>query len=732
MSAPRLFLPGSLRRFLLWIEPLARAGTRGLDTTTARYVLMSNYVMALVVITTLGFITLVAIYDRVALFPIIVSLVGLVVSSVLGLILNARGYPRIGRILVSVCLTATLLQNDWYLGNAAGARQLFFAAVPGMFLLVPQNHRVEIFVHCLMFGGAYLLSMLLFEAPRTDLSPNFLRFYSVVTTASSFVLVGLFFFLFYLETHRVELMREEAELEQLQRYRDLVDNVEEGIFRINAEGILQSANPSMATMLGYPNPESLMERVGDFRMDVMLDAQALMDLGTALEASGRISGFEHMFRRRNGQLFPGSLSTRVIRDASGRVEGYDGILTDISQRRERDRLRAAQQKAEAETRAKSEFLARMSHEIRTPMNAVIGFTDLALRPDASSRRFDYLTKIRMAADNLLHIINDILDFSRLEAGKLSVEALPFSLRRMLDRVRSMLAEQAEHKGLAFDLQCDDQVPDRLRGDAARIQQILVNLLGNAIKFSDKGRVWLTATAQTRGDVVTLQITVNDEGIGMSPEQLGRLFTPFTQADETTSRRYGGSGLGLSISRQLAHCMDGRLWADSQLGRGSCFTLELPLTRSSDEADPAVETVATPEPLSGLRVLLVEDNALNQELAVDLLTSMGANPTIAGDGVDALRILDREPFDLVLMDVQMPRLDGYAATRRIREQPRFAALPVIAMTANVMAEDQARCLAAGMDAVLPKPVVYADLHQMLLAWGPGGARRRQKHDASDTA
>jgi len=407
------------------------------------------------------------------------------------------------------------------------------------------------------------------------------------------------------------------------------------------------------------------------------------------------------------------------------VTAVIGLSTDVTE------LHALKDKADAASQAKTDFLSNMSHEIRTPMNSIIGMAHLALKSVTHPRQRDYLNKIHHSAQHLLGIINDVLDFSKIEAGRLDLEVLDFELSALLANISSQLGESAAAKGLELVYETWPGVPQQLRGDPLRLEQVLLNFTSNAIKFSGNGKVQIRVRLlEERDHMVVVRFEVEDKGIGMTALQMQQLFQSFQQADTSTTRKYGGTGLGLVISKQLAELMGGTVGVESRLGEGSTFWFTARLAKgvAALAPDHAVQQEVL-DSIRGASILLVEDNVFSQQVGQELLEDAGATVCVANNGQEALDLLQQEHFDCVLMDVQMPVMDGYEATRCIRATPQLAGTLIIAMTANAGREDQQRCLEAGMDEFLTKPIAPKQLFNVLARWMHRRAREQRSADAA---
>ncbi|TWI70312.1 PAS domain S-box-containing protein [Desulfobotulus alkaliphilus] len=518
-----------------------------------------------------------------------------------------------------------------------------------------------------------------------------------------------------------------------EKYRGIFENAAEGIFQVTPDGHIQTVNPAVLNIFGFSSREELIKVAEKFGSGCFAKPKAWDSFLGELKAKGRVRDFHVKLRKRNGKNVWVRINAHHLISSDGPL--IEGVIQDITERVEKEKVQRELEVAEAATRAKSAFLASMSHEIRTPMNIVLGLTHLALKTELTDQQRDYLGKIRTAAANLLGIINDILDFSKIESGHLDFEEIPFDLHSVLKDLKDLHADKSAEKGIDFEVSCPSLIPRYLKGDPLRLGQVLTNLTGNALKFTKRGHVRVIVDCgEDDGISVVLCFMVQDTGVGITDEQLKGLFTPFVQADVSTTRQFGGSGLGLSISKSLVERMGGEIGVSSRPGQGSEFfftarfeKLDEPVDSVFDHRPSRAETAALSECVDGLTgyVLLAEDNPVNQQIAKEILESFGLTPVVVENGHDAVEKVREKAFDLVLMDIQMPGMDGYEASRMIRNMEKEGKLcvtterplPIIAMTAHAMAGDREKSMAAGMDDHISKPIDFDELYGILVRWLP---------------
>jgi len=517
---------------------------------------------------------------------------------------------------------------------------------------------------------------------------------------------------------------------RLERLAQILDATPDFICSFVPEGMVEYSNAAFRQLLGLKSqaPVPMSEVLGRFPEIRRLLTGVVIP--TAIENGYWRGDLDFVSGDVNA---PVSTIVLAHRDPGESPHHLTIIGHDIRRRRETDRkMLEAKETAEAANHAKSDFLATMSHEIRTPMNGVIGAVELLLGTDLTAEQEDLASSLRDSSEALLAVINDILDFSKIEANAVELEQVPFGLRATIDSVHTVLRSEATLKGLRLIATVDDRVPDSLGGDPARLKQILMNLAGNAIKFTEYGevniRVGLDDESDESGDdSVRIRFEVVDTGIGMAPDIKAKLFQSFAQGDSSMSRRFGGTGLGLAISAKLVNLMGGEIAVESLPGQGSTFWFDAAFSRVTDPLPVATAqaTTARHEAQSEAdtgqrppaRLLLVEDNPVNQAIVKAMLNRLGHKPDLAADGAEAVEACGREAYDLVFMDCQMPGMDGFEATARIRAQETLRRVPIVALTANATADDRACCLSAGMDDYLAKPVRSASIQEMLVKWLP---------------
>jgi PAS domain S-box-containing protein len=500
--------------------------------------------------------------------------------------------------------------------------------------------------------------------------------------------------------------------------RALIDNVPDFMYVKDADCRFVLANLSVARQMGAKTPEEL---IGKSDFDFYPRELAT----TFYEDEQRVicSGQAEINREEAGMDAQGNVSqvmtTQVpLRDKNDRVIGLAGIGRDITHlKKVQEEMRKAREAAEAASRAKSEFLANMSHEIRTPLNGVMGMTDLALETELTAEQREYLETVKMSGDSLLTVINDILDFSKIEAGKIDLETADFNLRDSLESTLKTLALRADEKGLELLCEVAPEVPEVVRGDSVRLRQIVVNLVGNAIKFTDSGEIAVKVQVEAKKDADWIcHLTVADTGIGVPADKLESIFDPFSQADSSTTRKYGGTGLGLTISTRLVQMMGGKIWVESEVGHGSQFHFTV-LLGAADAKEIKLGTVAPPELLRGVKVLVVDDNRTNRRILEGMLLRWQMKPTTVEGGRQALVQLSEarkagQPYGLVLTDMHMPDMDGFALVEEIRHRPELSTATIMMLTSAGHRGDAARCQALGVAAYLLKPIRQSELREAI--------------------
>ncbi|HXL20968.1 MAG TPA: two-component regulator propeller domain-containing protein [Candidatus Dormibacteraeota bacterium] len=518
------------------------------------------------------------------------------------------------------------------------------------------------------------------------------------------------------ERKKVEWALRHAE----EKYRGIFEEAIVGIFQTSPDGRFLSVNPAEARMYGYGSPEEMMAACRDIGRQAYVDPLRRDEFKSIMETKGVVESFEYEVYRKDGVKIWLSENARAVRGAAGGILWYVGTAEDITTRkrtqedlkREVIERKRAEEAAETANQSKSEFLANMSHEIRTPMNGIFGMTELLLDTDLTAEQRENLSLVRLSAESLLSVINDILDFSKIEAGKMDFEIIPFDLRESLGESITALGFRAHQKGLELIYEVAPEVPEAILGDPGRLRQILVNLVGNAVKFTEAGEILITVGCESETpDSVTLQFAVKDTGVGIPDGKQKKIFEAFSQADGSMTRKYGGTGLGLSICSKLVELMSGRIWVESELGTGSSFhfTVTLGVQRA-----PSVRTTPLEvEQLRSLPALIVDDNSTNRRVLHGMLSRWGMQPTSVDGALAAVRALDAvkntgHPFRLVLLDAQMPEMDGFALAERIQHDSELLGATVMMLTSVGHMGDAKRCRELGISAYLVKPIRQNEL------------------------
>jgi len=570
------------------------------------------------------------------------------------------------------------------------------------------QHMADTFVQTGMVEPGYSLEGFIYNPAAEDgyaWTAQALKIAIIVILVIGFSVILLLIFNKRLQREINERRLTEEQLSQSeQSIRAILNNMQDTFYRTSIDGKVIMASQSAETLLGYSMDELIGRELSTLYVDPDSRAafiQAINDNG------GRVSEYESVLRRKDGTPICLSVNGQFFYDDSGKVIGIEGTTHDISDKKQIiDELQQAKESAEAASRAKSAFLANMSHEIRTPMNGIFGFTRLLGRTDLDGAQRDYVETIQSSASDLLSIINDILDFSKVESGNMSIRSLPFNLLESISDVVSLFSTAAEQKGIELTMSTGQELPIWILGDPTRLKQVLNNLVNNAIKFTEAGRIEISTKLLRRdGDRVELEFSVTDTGIGMESSVIEEVFKPFIQLDNSYERLHTGTGLGLAICRRLVDTMGGRIGIDSRPGEGSRFWFTLP-TRCLRNMGTLAEIEPTPQPSrSNLRLLVVDDNAINRKLITTLLGVRVETIDEAENGEDAIELCRNSRYDLIFMDIRMPGMNGMDTTRDIRALERGEHhTPIIALTAHALPHEVEQFLQAGMDDCLTKPVL----------------------------
>ncbi len=514
-----------------------------------------------------------------------------------------------------------------------------------------------------------------------------------------------------------ELERSRAALgEAEKKYRSIVNNATQGIFQTSKQGRLITANPAMADIMGFDSLEEMITSVVSVRKSFYVNPSHRTKLQTLITRQGAVKGFETQFFKKDKSRIHVSINIHPVFDDDGNFLYYEGMLEDITQKKKAQELKIAKEAAESANLAKSEFIANMSHEIRTPLNAILGFGELLSSAVADPQQRSYLESIRTAGNTLLTLINDILDLSKLEAGMMAVKNEPVQLKSVFNEIERIFKEILRSKGIAFDTVLDDNVPDYLFLDETRIRQILLNLVGNAVKFTKQGHIKITAQrvdALEDEKHLKLAIIVEDTGIGIDPENKEMIFESFRQFDNSEVKTHGGTGLGLAICKRLTESMNGQISVSSTKGQGSVFKIILNKVKFSSQPHDVIrgdDQLAVGKILfKNQKILVVDDVESNQYYLKELLTRINLDVFLAQNGKQAVYDARKHQPDLIIMDIRMPVMDGETAAKKIKAAAETDKIPIIAFTASIMMEEKKRLLEAGFDGFIGKP---ANVHKLL--------------------
>jgi len=505
--------------------------------------------------------------------------------------------------------------------------------------------------------------------------------------------------------HRMIIDLEHAE----QRFGRIFEYSIEGIFQIHPEGYFIRVNPALVKILGYLSPEELIESISDISSQMYVYSEDWERFKSMLLEQNQVKSFEVRLYQKDLSIIWVSINARNVRNRNGEIICYEGFLIDITERKSREEFEKERKALELANHTKSEFLANVSHEIRTPLNAVLGLGKLLYKTELNNLQKEYLDDILNSSKILLELINDILDYSKVELGNIQLVNTSFYLMDIYQNIISIFKQQIQTKKMAFVFHIPKECGIELIGDPIRIKQILINLLGNAVKFTDKGQVWIQTDSlhKTSGEIY-ISISVTDTGIGIDETDQHRIFQAFTQADASSTRKYSGTGLGLAICEKLVYKMKGKMYVTSIPTKGSTFSITIPLTYDENSNKP----IKSPPVYS--RILIIEDDEVNAKFVKSVFKNENMDIHILPDGQDIFQYLIQYSYDMIFMDIQLPGIDGYELSQHIRQSGRIT-LPIIALTACAMKGDREKCLAAGMNDYLPKPFEPEDVLAIYHKW-----------------
>ena len=559
----------------------------------------------------------------------------------------------------------------------------------------------------------------LFLSHSSDFTKHFIgtNLYELISR-----IIVLCFFVIFVSHIQYSLNKRKKAEENMKKsekkYNTIIESIEDGYYEVDLDGNFTFFNDSLCKIYGYSQKELLGLNSHAFmgKKDIGYDIDGFgKDFDFTLQTGKAAKTIDTEIIKKNGAKCNVETSVSPMTDLNGKIQGYRGITRDVTFAKRADELMHAKMAADAANRAKSDFLANMSHEIRTPLNGIIGMTELAMDTNLNDNQKNIFQIILSESDNLLNIINDILDFSKIEVGKVELEVIPFDLRTLIDDVASKFVIGAEQKGLELTAFLSSDVHIQLIGDPGRLRQILVNLMGNAIKFTKNGDVFLRVELNDDlGEMVKVRFVVEDTGIGVSKDKQKTIFEDFSQADNSTTRKYGGTGLGTSISKRLAELMGGEIGVDGKKGKGSAFWFTAIFQRQTEQN---ITPVAREVNLRNLKVLVVDDNKNARFILSEYLKSWAACPIVVSNGLQALAMLDekassKEAIQLILTDIRMPEMDGFELVRKINENKAFKEIPIIHFTSAANIEDLSLCREQRSDAYITKPIKKSDLRRAI--------------------